>query len=92
MSGRKKMDKKYIGNLFKVTGQEVPPEEWFVFRAQDKAVVPMLETYYNECKELGCDETHLTSILALKDRVVEFQTNVRCKVPDTAPEEIVEMD
>lgn len=79
-----KMDNKYIGEVFKKDGTVVPDDEWIVFRAQDKALVPTLTFYYATCMEQGCDQDHLNNILQLRDRVKEFQINnpERCKIPD----------
>lgn len=54
-----------------------------LFTARDKAVPAMLLAYIEECKELGCDETHLKSISLLRERVVAFQEHHGSKIPDT---------
>lgn len=56
--------------------------DWIIFRAQDKAVVPMLRQYFKICKKLGSPEEHLSSIVLLIERVQAYQNDAGAKVPD----------
>ena len=47
------------------------------------AVIPMLETYIEECGFLGCEDTHIDSLNLLAERVEHYQETVTSKVPDT---------
>lgn len=55
-----------------------------VFAAKDAALLPTLETYYFECKKLGCGPEHLESINLLIERVTRFQGEGENRhIPDT---------
>ena len=57
-------------------------ENSMLFCAKDKALVPTLEAYHNECMRLGCGLEHLESIELLISRVGTFQQTEK-RVPDT---------
>lgn len=56
--------------------------DWIIFRAQDKAVLPMLRQYFKICKKLGCEQQHLDGIKELINRVEGYQADAGAKVPD----------
>jgi len=68
-------------------GDVYTEENAIIFCAKDAALVPTLETYYHECKALGCRKEHLESIDLLIERVRRFQAIGKDKkhfhVPDT---------
>ncbi len=57
-------------------------ENAVVFVAKDKALIPTLMAYQEECKKLGCESEHIKSIGLLIERVANFQTT-ECDIPDT---------
>ena len=79
------LDQKYIIHARKAgTDYIISQDEAILFRAQDKALVPTLKAYKEECKKLGCSEDHLGGITALIDRVKIWQSKnlSRVKRPD----------
>ena len=58
-------------------------ENGIVFAAKDKALPEALRAYYKECRRLHCDSSHLESVNLLIERIVRFQANVECRIPDT---------
>ena len=64
-------------------GSVYTEENAIIFLAKDKAVPGMLSFYQEICDGLGCGKEHLESIELLRGRVIDFQTMVECKVPDT---------
>jgi hypothetical protein len=63
-------------------GTKEPIEDWLIFRAQDKAVVPMLRQYFKICSKLGSPPEHLEGIKMLINRVIAYQEHKGSKVPD----------
>ncbi|MCK5019397.1 MAG: hypothetical protein KAS32_20230 [Candidatus Peribacteraceae bacterium] len=63
-------------------GKVYTEDNAMIFCAKDAALLPTLETYYYECKKLGCGKEHLESIDLLIARVTVFQGNER-RTPDT---------
>lgn len=78
------IDRKYkIMAVNPCSGNVHTEEDAILFLAKDLAVLPMLETYVEECNLLGCEATHLDSINLLIERVEKYQKNVTTKIPDT---------
>lgn len=80
------LDSKVYGVLFRTKDNTpIPPDEYFVFRAADDAVVDTLVYYLGKCMDLGASEEHIEAIHRLLRRVREWrgQHPERCKTPDT---------
>lgn len=58
-------------------------ENAIVFLAKDRAVLPMLFAYIEECKRLECGQDHIESVELLRKRVNNFQGSVGSRIPDT---------
>ena len=84
------IDRKYkILAINPVSGGIHTEDDAIIFLAKDKALIPTLETYIEECGFLGCEDSHLESLNLLIERVRVYQQNVTSKIPDTSlPEEI----
>jgi hypothetical protein len=83
-----KLDSKFTGIVQKVsTGDVVPDDQWIVFLATDKALVPTLQFYQQQCVELGAEAPQLASLGALIQRVVAWQqaNPGKLKVADVKP-------
>ena len=78
------MDGKYVGDVRKLDGSEIPAGEWILFRAKDNAVPAMLEAYRRICADLGSGPDHLEGVDRLAARVAEWRDlhPELCKVPD----------
>jgi hypothetical protein len=76
------MDKKYLIAAVKMDGSHVPVEESILFRAKDRALLPTLKFYAEECERIGASEEHVEVIQDLIDRVFEFQKENGNKIPD----------
>ncbi len=85
-SVRSLVDYKYRAVVRKHDG--TPVIDWIIFRAQDKAVPEMLEKYAEICRELGADDVHIDEIIALGERVLQYQHHTYSKVPDTKKSEL----
>ncbi len=85
-----RLDTKVTGRIFKNNGQEVPPDEFIVFRPADNAVPDTLEFYYRKCMDLKADPAQLAAVMSLIDRVQAWREAHpdRLKVPDVAPGEL----
>lgn len=57
-------------------------DDWIIFRAQDRAVVPMLRQYFKICSRLGSPQEHLEGIKLMINRVQAYQEHTKAKVPD----------
>lgn len=64
-------------------GNVYTEENAMVFCAKDKAVLPMLFAYIEECKSLGCGKEHIESMELLRKRVNDFQGAIESRIPDT---------
>ena len=68
-------------------GKTYTEDNALILCAKDAALLPTLETYYHECKELGCGKDHLESIDLLILRVKKFQAAGKDQdhfhIPDT---------
>lgn len=64
-------------------GNVFTEENAVVFLAKDKALIPALMVYSEECVVLGSNPEHIESLRLLIGRVKEYQANVECRVPDT---------
>ena len=58
-------------------------ENAIVFCAKDKAVLPMLFAYVEECIRLDCGQMHIESIRLLIGRVNDYQKSIESQIPDT---------
>ena len=77
------IDRKYrILAVNPCSGNVHNEEDAILFLAKDLAVLPMLETYVEECNVLGCEDTHIESISLLIERVEEYQRNIKAEIPD----------
>jgi hypothetical protein len=63
---------------------EIDPDEWIVFRASDKALIPTLEFYQDKCAEIGAGDDHINGIRDLIRRLQQWQGEhpERMKIPD----------
>ncbi|MCP4493266.1 MAG: hypothetical protein GY820_39080 [Gammaproteobacteria bacterium] len=64
-------------------GSVYTEEDGVFFCAKDRALVPALMAYKNSCEFLGCGKEHIESIELLTERVLAYQINVECRIPDT---------
>ena len=86
-----KLDGKFYGKIFREKdGSEVPQDSFVVFLARDKAIIPTLEFYREECRRLGCELPQLAAVNDLICRVQRWQNEHpgEMKVADTDPGEI----
>jgi hypothetical protein len=51
--------------------------------AKDKAIIPALQAYRDECMKLNCHGGHIKSINLLIERVRNYQQLVQSRIPDT---------
>ena len=56
------------------SGNEYDETNSFLFLARDPAAPATLKAYHEECHRLGCGIRQLDSILAMRERVIAFQT------------------
>lgn len=63
----------HLGIMDRITGEILPDEEWFVFRASDMCVDHMLEAYIKKCKWIGGSKDHIYAIEQLLERVKDYQ-------------------
>ena len=78
------IDRKYkILAVNPCSGNVHTEDDSILFLAKDAGLLPMLETYVEECSLLGCDDTHIESINLLIERVEEYQKKVKSEIPDT---------
>lgn len=83
-----KLDTKVYGLLRKTKNdQTIPDDEYIVFQVQDRALLPTLSFYWDECARLGAAQPQLDGVLRLIERVREWQAAhpERLKVPDRDP-------
>lgn len=86
-----RLDGKVHGRLFKNKNlEEIPEDEFVVFRPHDNAFVPALECYLQYCINLGVSATQIAAIEDLQRRVENWRSRNpdRCKLPDVEPGEI----
>ena len=78
------IDRKYkILAVNPCSGNVHNEEDAILFLAKDLAVLPMLETYVEECNLLGCEDTHIESVNLLIERIEEYQRNIKVEIADT---------
>lgn len=83
------IDRKFnINAVNPATGKVYTQNNSILLVAKDKALIPTLTYYLEQCRHLGSNPEHLESIGLLIDRVREFQLNEGCKTPDTVGDEI----
>lgn len=86
-----RLDGKVHGTLVQnKDGKEVPEDEFVVFRAHDRLLMPVLRTYYATCVAEGADSSQCQAVLDLVGRVAAWQAAHpdRLKLPDVEPGEI----
>jgi len=64
-------------------GKHYTQEDAVVFCAKDKALIPALERYAEECRVIGSNPEHIESVLLLVGRVKDYQAAFGARVPDT---------
>ena len=87
-----KLDAKFSGVIFKVKdGSIVPDDEYMVFLAKDRAFLPTLRFYRDECAKIGADQEHLAAVDRTIDRLLGWQVKnpERMKLPDAKGEKLV---
>jgi len=85
----KTIDRKFqILAVNPVNGKTYTEENALLLCAKDAAVPAALEAYRDKCTQLKANTEHIASIELLLQRVVLFQTENECRVPDTVGEEI----
>lgn len=86
-----KLDGKFYGTIYKnKDGSRVPDDQFVVFLAKDKAFLPTLRFYFDECERQGAEQSQLNAVIALIARVEAWQAAhpELMKVPDVHPGEI----
>lgn len=86
-----RLDSKVHGTLVKnKDGQEIPEDEFIVFRPADNAVPEMLVFYRNLLVEQGALPEQVNAVIALEFRVDQWRKlhPDRCKVADVEPGEL----
>lgn len=86
-----RLDSKVHGTLIKnKNGQEIPEDEFIVFRPHDNAVPEMLAHYLMILKEQGASSAQQDAVVDLIDRVRAWRREhpERCKVADVEPGEL----
>lgn len=86
-----KLDGKFYGRIYREKdGTEVPPDEFIVFLAKDRALIPTLNFYLGECEALGCESAQLVAVKELIARADQWQLSHldQMKLPDVHPGEI----
>lgn len=86
----RKIDGKYqtSGDITKLDGTPIPEEEpLFLFRAQDKLLLQLLEDYMQLCIEAGSPDQHLGSLKQTMDTIKAWQeANAdKLRVPGSNP-------
>lgn len=85
----KSIDRKFqILAVNPVNGKIYTDQNAMLLCAKDKAVPAALIAYRKECITIGANPEHIQSIDQLIGRVVKFQDEIECRVPDTVGEEI----
>lgn len=88
----RKLDAKFSGVIFKVKdGSIVPDDQYMVFLAKDRAFLPTLMFYREECVRIGADEEHVGAVDRTIARLLAWQTDNAdlLKVPDAKGEKLV---
>lgn len=87
-----KLDAKFSGVIFKVKdGSIVPDDQYMVFLAKDKAFLPTLKFYRDECLRLDADQEHTDAVNRTLERLIGWQrdNSELLKVPDAKGEKLV---
>ncbi len=66
-----------------INGKVYTQDNALLLCAKDRAVPVALKAYQEECKRLGSNYEHITSIGLLIERVEQYQAEIESKVPDT---------
>lgn len=88
----KKLDRKFKGAIYaNKDGRKIPDDQWIILLAKDDAVPATLQFYRDKCKLLGVEESHITAVSDLINRVEKWrEQNVDlCRLPDTDPDELI---
>lgn len=85
-----RLDSKVTGTIFKNNGQQIPEDEFVVFRPADNALPDTLEFYLRKCMDLRADKSQLGAVQDLIERVRIWRQEHpdRCKVADVVPGEL----
>ena len=86
-----RMDGKVHGTLIRnKDGQEIPEDEFIVFRPADNALEDTLVFYLGKCMELGAAPEQIEAVHKLLARVRRWRAEHpdRCKVADVQPGEL----
>lgn len=86
-----KLDTKVHGTLVRnKNGQEIPPDEFVVFRPGDNSLLPTLNFYYRECEAQGADDAQLKAVddLIMRVKIWRDDHPNRCKIADVEPGEL----
>ena len=82
------IDRKFVFTAVNpANGHYYTEKDALILCAKDRAVLPALAAYRNECQRLGTNKEHLESIDLLMDRVRDYQASVESRIPDTVPGE-----
>ncbi len=88
---QQKLDGKFYGRIYREKNNvEVPSDQFIVFLAKDRALIPTLEFYRSECERVGCELPQLMAVNDLLCRVQAWQNANpnEMKIPDVEPGEI----
>jgi len=81
------LDSKY-GRVSFENGDIKEDEPVFVFRAQDALMVPMLNSYWFMCHQVGSPQEHLDKILETIKEIKDWQEENTIKVPTSETSEV----
>jgi len=88
-AARPVIDRKFLINAINpINGKQYDSSSAILLCAKDKATPVALHAYQAECMRLGSNQEHIESMGYLIDRVLDFQSEVECRVPDTVGDEI----
>ena len=86
-----RLDSKVHGTLIKnKNGQEIPEDEFIIFRPHDNAVPQMLDYYCSLLELQGASKEQVGAVMDLQARVASWRAQhpKRCKVADVEPGEL----
>jgi hypothetical protein len=87
-----KLDAKFYGEIRKVKDNSIVPEDQYVvFLIKDNAFFKTLPKYLKECKQLGCDEEHVSSVERMIARGKQWRKENpdKLKNPDASGEKLL---
>jgi hypothetical protein len=86
-----KLDAKFYGTIQKVKdGSIVPEDQYMVFLVKDRAFLPTLYFYREQCRTLGADAEHIAAVDRTIERAKAWQDAhpELMKVPDAKGEKL----